>query len=80
MNKNKLPKKKFIKVKWQDHHSDSSWKTKKEIKEWATKPVICVSHGEITYEDKDVLVLSSSFDGDESYGENMCILKNNIVK
>lgn len=68
------------KIKWRDHHSDSAWKSPKELKVWATKPCICITIGWITYEDKDVIVLSSSFDGDESYGENMCILKTNIIK
>ena len=79
MAKNNLPKKKFIKVKWQDHHSDSAWKNEKELKEWATKPFICVTKGWLVFEDKNVLVLSASFDGEDSYGENMCILKVNIV-
>lgn len=72
-------KKKYVTIVWEDHHSDSSWKNKKEIKDWATKKSNCKTIGEITYEDKDVIVLSSSFDGDESYGESMCILKKNIV-
>ena len=74
------PKLKFRKIHWLDHYSDSSWKTEKEIKIWATKPTICISKGWVTYEDKKVVVLSASFDGDESYGENICILKNNITK
>lgn len=73
-------KRKRVKVRWQDHHSDSAWKTPKELKEWATKQNICTSIGWITYEDSNVIVLSSSYDGTECYGENMCILKKNIVK
>lgn len=73
-------KKKYQVIKWIDHYSDSSWKTKKEIEKWATSPTFCVSRGEITYENDKVIVLSASFDGDESYGENICILKVNIVK
>lgn len=68
------------KIKWRDHHSDDSWKTKNEIAIWAKTPRICTTKGVVTYEDKNVIVLSASFDGEESYGENMCILKNNIVK
>lgn len=71
---------KYKTVKWLDHNSDSAWKSKEEIAEWATKQTICITKGVVTYEDKNVIVLSASFDGDESYGENMCILKNNIVK
>lgn len=74
------PKKKLVTIKWRDHFSSSSWKTKKELEEWAKKPCICTTTGEVTYEDKEVIVLSASHDGDESYGENMCILKKNIVK
>lgn len=72
-------RKKYTTIKWMDHHSDTSWKDKKEIKEWATTPIVCTTIGEITYEDKDVVVLSASFDGDNEYAENMCILKINIV-
>lgn len=72
--------KKYKIIKWLDHHSDSAWKTKKELETWAKKPNICTTRGEITYENKNVIVLSASFDGDESWGENMCILKKNIVK
>ena len=72
-------KPKFRTIRWRDHHSDSAWKTKKDLKNWATKPVICTTKGEVTYEDNDVIVLSASYDGEESYGENMCILKKNIV-
>lgn len=73
-------KPKLKKIKWRDHFSDSKWMTKKELKVWATKPTICTTIGYVTYEDKTVIVLSSSFDGDESWGENMCILKQNIIK
>ena len=75
MKKNKP---KYVKIKWRDHFSDSSWKTKNEIKKWATSSTLCISRGEITYEDDKVIVLSASFDGDESWGENICILKVNI--
>lgn len=82
MKKKKSNKEKIVykQIRWRDHYSDSSWKSKKEIAEWATKSTICTTKGIVTYQDKNVIVLSASFDGDESYGENMCILKNNIVK
>lgn len=67
-------------IYWDDHHSDSSWKTENEIKEWATKRKPCVTRGWVTFENRKCIVLSASFDGDNSYGENMCILKANIVK
>ena len=76
--KKHLPK--YITVRWEDHNSDSSWKTLKEIKEWATKQKPCITKGWITFEDQNTLVLSASFDGEESFGENICILKKNIVK
>lgn len=72
--------KKYKTIRWRDHFSDSSWKSEKELSSWATKPTICTSKGWVTYEDKNVIVLSASFDGEESYGENICILKNNIMK
>ena len=73
-------KPKFTTVRWLDHNSDSAWKTPKEIEAWVSKPTICITKGWLTYEDSKVLVLSASFDGDESWGENMCILKINIIK
>jgi hypothetical protein len=66
-------------IKWKDHFSNSEWQTKKEIKLWASRPVICITKGIITYEDKNVIVLSATTDGHGHYGENMCILKNNIL-
>ena len=71
---------KYKTIKWRDHHSDSSWKNKDEIISWAKSPRICTTKGIVTYEDDKVVVLSASYDGEDSYGENMCILKNNIVK
>jgi hypothetical protein len=76
----KTKKTKYTTILWEDHCSDSAWKNKNEIKLWATKPTICTTTGEITYEDKKVIVLSASFDGDEAWGESMCILKKNIIK
>ena len=76
----KKKKRKYTTILWLDHKSDSSWKSKKEIQEWATKNSLCETVGEITYEDEDVIVLSASFDGDDEWGENMCILKVNIIK
>jgi hypothetical protein len=76
----KTKKTKYTTIRWLDHFSDSSWKTKSEIEKWATKPNICVTTGEITFQNEKVIVLSASFDGTDGYGENMCILKANIVK
>jgi hypothetical protein len=67
-------------IHWRDHHSDDTWKSLDEIKEWATKPKICTSRGILTYEDDEIVVLSSSDDGEGNFGENMCILKKNIIK
>jgi len=67
-------------IRWLDHESKSAWLDEKELKEWATKRTVCTTKGWVTYEDKDVIVLSASFDGDDSYGENMCILKKCIIK
>ena len=67
-------------ISWEDHFGDSEWQTKKEIKKWASKPLICRTKGIITFENKKVIVLSATFDGHGHYGENICILKKNIVK
>ena len=72
--------KKIKKVKWLDHSSIASWMSKKEIKDWAIAPTICISYGEVTYEDSQVIVLSASHDGGENYGENICIYKVCIIK
>ena len=73
---------KYTKITWEDHFSESSWKHKDDMKEWANSRTKkhCITVGTITFEDKDKLVLSASFDGEENYGENMCIIKKNIVK
>ena len=73
-------KRKYRTIKWRDHKSDGIWMDKHEIAKWAIKPIICTTVGEVTYEDKNVIVLSSTFDGEDDYGDNMCILKKNIVK
>lgn len=69
----------ITKISWKDHTSDSSWKTIEEIKEWVNNPTICITVGFITHEDDEVVVLSASFDGDESWGENMMIYKHSII-
>ena len=71
---------KYKTVRWFDHFRDGSWKTLEDIKEWATKPIPCITKGWVTYEDKNILVLSASFDGEGSYGENICILKKDIIR
>lgn len=71
---------KIVTIRWIDHKSEGTWKNKKELKEWASKPLICTTVGKITYEDKNVIVLSATHDGEEDYGENMCIMKKLIVK
>lgn len=75
-----MEKQQYKTIKWLDHFSDSEWQTKREIKNWASKPLICKTKGIITYEDKYVIVLSATKDGNGRYGENMCILKSCIVK
>jgi len=70
---------KYKKIQWYDHFSDSRWKSKEEIAEWASKPSICTTVGEVTYEDNDIIVLSASSDGEENYGEHMAIFKKNII-
>ena len=72
--------KKYITLRWLDCFSDEDWKTKEEIAKWVKENKLCTTIGEITYEDKNVIVLSASFDGEDGYGENMCILKSCIIK
>lgn len=72
-------KKKFVTIYWQDHFSDSSWKTEKEIEELIKKQKTCISKGWLVYENNEFIVLAASFDGEESYGDTISILKKNIV-
>lgn len=71
----------YYKIEWTDHFSESSWKTKEEMKEWAskTKQNVAVTVGAVSYEDDDIVVLSASFDGESVFGDNMAIFKTNII-
>ena len=73
---------KYYKITWIDHFPLPDWSTKKEIKEWALrkKKECCVTVGTISYEDDDVIVLSASFDGDDSFGDSLAIRKSDIIK
>ena len=57
----------FFMVYWEDIQSDSGWRTLKEIQK--SKPAICVSTGWLVKENKDVHVLMSDYNYDESYTE-----------
>ena len=81
-----MEKHQFYKIEWTDHFSDSSWKDKVEIASWVKEDIKhnCTTVGIITYEDDKIVVVSASFvkglNKDDSFGENMAIYKNNIIK
>ena len=70
------------KITWWDHRSDSSWLDTEQIKEFAkdSSRSVCSSVGMITYEDANVIVVSSSEDGEGGYGENICLLKSAVIE
>ena len=72
----------YYKITWTDHFPLPEWSLKEDIEKWALekKGQHCVTVGVITYEDKDVVVISASFDGDENYGDSLAIAKVDIVK
>lgn len=73
---------KIYEIHWKDHFSTSGWKEDEEIKEWVKekKSGRCVTVGYIAYEDKDVLVIAGSHDGEDSFGDFQAIYKNHITK
>ena len=73
---------KTYRVTWKDHFSDSSWKDDKEIKTWVEecKKELCSTIGAVVYQDDEVIVMSASKDGGDSYGDLMCIYKNHITR
>jgi hypothetical protein len=73
---------KYIEVFWRDAFSDSSWKNTEDIKKWVDEKhtELCKSIGWEVYTDKYYLVLSSSFNGDDEYGELTAIPKNWVVE
>lgn len=72
----------YYKITWTDCFSESTWKDRKEIEEWAKENFNkqCTTIGYITYEDKNLIVVSASSNAREDYGEHMAILKPNIIK
>lgn len=81
-----MDKKQYYKIEWTDHFSESAWKDKTEIATWVKEDIkhICTTVGMVTYEDKNILVISASVVnglGNEGlFGENMAIYKTNIIK
>ena len=57
----------FYMVYWEDIQSDSGCRTLKEIQK--SKPAICVSTGWLVKENKDVHILMSDYNYDETYTE-----------
>jgi len=72
----------YKKIIWEDHFSDSAWQSREEIREWvlSRRKTLCVTIGEITHEDEDMVVVCSSFDGDDRYGECIGIFKGTILE
>jgi|TARA_R100000501_G_C2594472_1_gene93444 hypothetical protein len=74
---------KYYKITWKDYFSAPEWKDKEALSKWVKKEdegEHCTTVGVISYEDKDVVVVSASFDGQESYGDSIAIYKSCIVK
>lgn len=71
---------KYYKVTWLDHFSESEWKSKSEIAEMVEdRRDPCITVGEITFENEEMIVMSASYDGDDNYGDHMAIFKNCII-
>ena len=72
------------KIKWQDARSDPSWKSLKEIKEFAdeSRKQTCTTYGHITYEDEHGIVVSAEHDDEKekNYGNHTRIPKQLIKK
>jgi len=75
-----MVKNKYIKVMWNDHFSDDSWMSLEQLREWVLDSKVCITVGLVTYEDSEKLLVSATHSADEMYADNMCILKNNIIK
>ena len=58
-------------VYWEDIQSDSGWRTLKEIQK--SKPAICVSTGWLVKENRDVHILMSDYNYDETMSCQMVV-------
>jgi len=86
MNKNMIQGKKYtladmkmVRVDWLDAMSDdNTWQELDELSKQTLKPVTCV--GWILAEDKDNIILVSSFDEDAQMGGGGCTIPKACVK
>ena len=70
---------KMVKVEWLDAMSDdNTWQELDELSKQTLKPVTCV--GWILAEDKDNIILVSSFDEDAQMGGGGCTIPKACVK
>ena len=78
-NKYKLADMKMVRVDWLDAMSDdNTWQELDELSKQTLKPVTCV--GWILAEDKDNIILVSSFDEDAQMGGGGCTIPKACVK
>lgn len=68
-------------IKWCDPSSKSEWASIDEIKTWVAEETstLCTTIGRIAFEDKKCLVVCSSDNGAEDYGDCIIIYKSLIV-
>jgi hypothetical protein len=77
--KYKLADMKMVQVDWLDAMSDdNTWQELDELSKQTLKPVTCV--GWILAEDKDNIILISSFDEDAQMGGGGCTIPKTCVK
>ena len=78
-NKYKLADMKMVRVDWLDAMSDdNTWQELDELAKQSLKPVTCV--GWILTENKDNIILVSSFDEDAQMGGGGCTIPKTCVK
>ena len=77
--KYKLADMKMVRVDWLDAMSDdNTWQELGELSKQTLKPVTCV--GWILAEDKENIILVSSFDEDAQMGGGGCTIAKNSIK
>ena len=78
-NKYKLNDMKMVRVDWLDAMSDdNTWQELEDLAKQTLRPVTCV--GWILAEDKDNIILVSSFDEDAQMGGGGCTIAKNSIK
>jgi hypothetical protein len=78
----KIPKNKLIKVYWKDHYFQGSWDSISEMEKTAEKGFneLCTTVGECIINKSGYIVMASSFNGDNEFGNIAMILKKDIIK